>query len=107
MPRQSRRPLSQHGPVRRRAGQFGTRNRILKVVRIGPGGHPEVPESGDELLRLSETISLRQEPFAPQLTAPMARGGTSARLTHSANPWDSRISRKRASKFSLDNAGKL
>jgi len=34
------------------------------VLPVPPGDPPEVPESGDELLRLSEAISSRLQPEA-------------------------------------------
>jgi hypothetical protein len=39
-----------------------TRNRTAEVLPVPPGDPPEVPESGDELLRLSEAISSRLQP---------------------------------------------
>ncbi len=35
----------------------GTRNRTAEVLPVPPGDPPEVSESGEELLRLSEAIS--------------------------------------------------
>ena len=42
----------------------GTRNTTAEVLPVPLGDPPEVPESGDELLRLSEAISSRLPPEA-------------------------------------------
>ena len=42
----------------------GTRNTTAELLPVPLGDLPEVPESGDELLRLSEAISSRLPPEA-------------------------------------------
>ena len=44
----------------------GTRNTTAEVLPVPLGDPPEVPESGDELLRLSEAISSRVQPEVRQ-----------------------------------------